>query len=563
MNPKLLILPLIVVSVIVALVAWAAQSPQMPTAISVAAGRKPSTDGVDEAVARLNRRFESNWQAEGMTPAAPADELQLLRRLSLSLHGTIPSLEEIRQFEADQRPDKLKHWTNRLLADTRFGDYFAERLARSFVGVEGGAFIIYRRDRFVSWLAEQLNQNRPYDALVRQVISEEGLWTGTPATNFITAAINENEVDENKLTARCVRAFLGQRIDCAQCHDHPFDHWTQAQFEGLAAHFGQTQFSAVGVENKAMKNKQPVEYEIEEPDPVTEELTKRTVHPSVPFHPEWLPNTGSRRAQLAAWITHPKNRRFERAIVNRVWGYLFGKSFSYLLGTPYQPDLPVDDLRDPGDPADPDLLDMLGDDFREHGYDLKRLIHVITASRPFRLASTHPADVAGADPEEVERLIKQGAVFPLTRLRPEQVIGAMIQAGSIKTIDQNSHLVVRFFRFVRENDFVKEYGDLGEAELDEHPGTLPQALLRMNGKLGGDILVANAFTASGRIVAAAGSDEKCLEACFLVCLARRPTAEESEKLLPLLEGTAGDERKQVVEDLYWSMFNSPEFSWNH
>ena len=137
MKPKLFALPLTVAGVVVALVTWAAQSPQMPTALPVSAGRTPTTDGADETVAKLNQQFTSNWEAEGITPAQAADELQMLRRLSLSLHGTIPSLEEVRQFEADDGPDKIKRWTDRMLADTRFGDYFAERLARSFVGVEG------------------------------------------------------------------------------------------------------------------------------------------------------------------------------------------------------------------------------------------------------------------------------------------------------------------------------------------------------------------------------------------------------------------------------------------
>ncbi|MCH8964726.1 MAG: DUF1549 domain-containing protein, partial [Planctomycetes bacterium] len=326
-------------------------------------------------------------------------------------------------------------------------------------------------------------------------------------------------VDRTNTTAT---VWLGTTLACAQCHDHPFAHWTQAEFEGLAAHFGQTKFSIVGVEDKPMrKNKESkkmetIEYEVDDyetEDGETEDGAtpkKRVVPPAVPFGTEWLPKSGSRRERLAGWITHPQNRRFERAIVCRVWAYLFGKTFGYLIGNPLGSDPPVDDLPDPADlkkpGSEPDVLDILGADFREHGYDLKRLILVITASRPFLLASTHSEDNDGGDPQRVERLLKQGAVFPLTRLRPEQVIGAMIQSGSIRTIDQNSHLVVRFFRFVNENNFVKEYGDLGEDELQEHTGTLPQALLRMNGKFGGNILTANPFPASGRIVSSAVSE---------------------------------------------------------
>src|SRR5206468_647390 len=113
----------------------------------------------------------------------------------------------------------------RMLDDQRFAYYFAERLARSYVGTEAGQFLIFRRDRFVEWLSDELRKNTPYDDVVRSMISAQGLWTGEPATNFVTAGINEGNIDENKLAGKTVRAFLGQRIDCAQCHDHPFDNW--------------------------------------------------------------------------------------------------------------------------------------------------------------------------------------------------------------------------------------------------------------------------------------------------------------------------------------------------
>jgi hypothetical protein len=151
-----------------------------------------------------------------------------------------------------------------------------------------------------------------------------------------------------------------------------------------------------------------------------------------------VPSEG-RREQLAGWITHPENRRFERATANRVWGLLFGK--------PYVS--PVDSVPDPGEPdpnetGAPDLLDILGADFRAHGCDLKRVILVIAASRPFHLDSSHPAATnSGA----AEKLDAQWAIFPLTRLRPEQIIGSMLQAASVKTIDQNSHLAVRAVRY--------------------------------------------------------------------------------------------------------------------
>ncbi len=536
------VLPLFVVVGVFGVIASAARSPvvrQTPESLGVVAVDSDSASVVDE----VDRLLSSKWNDAQIHSAGLADELTILRRLSLVLHGTVPSLEEIRLFESDNQPQRIERWTERMLSDRRFADYFARRFARVFVGADDGQFILFRRDRFWSWLGDQLHDNRPYDAVVRDMIAERGLWTGEPEVNFITAAVAEGTVDQNKLAGRTVRSFLGQRIDCAQCHNHPFADWKQNQFEGLAACYGQVKLSPVGVEDDAKKV-----YSIE--DRMT--LKKRTIAAGVPFHSEWLPTEGTARQRLAAWVTHPDNRRFERAIVNRVWGLLFGRAWID----------PVDDLPNPvGDARDPDdLLDVLGGDFRAHGCDLKRLIATIAATRAFRLSSEHPAFQTG---EEAELVEETWAAFPLTRLRPEQIIGAMLQASSIKTIDQNSHWVQRALRFFSELNFVKEYGDLGDNELGEHSGTIPQALLRMNGEFARDRSEGTPFTAAGRIPAMAPNAESCLDLCFLVCLTRRPTAEERAQLLPQLEQARGRDRGAAVEDIFWTLYNSPEFCWGH
>jgi len=616
-KPAHIITPLLVAMGVGALSAMAVRNPIL---LDVPAASIPSD--LETTVAGVNDWFAERWTLDGVEPAGMADDLTILRRLSLSLHGTIPSLEEIRRFEADDRPDRLEQWTAAMLDDPRFADYFAERLARAFVGVGQGQFIIFRRDRFNAWLGRQLKDDVPYDEIVRAMITGQGIWTSKGEVNFVTAAIANDEFDPNKLTARTVRAFLGQRMDCAQCHDHPFDDWTQAQFEGLTAHYVPVGRSLVGVEDadrfaftlpaefledlkgtdvsdrlrgefrendysiRARAELMPLvdgelwvlldgdESEEEELQPQyaihldngelkvstrqqvyivddTRYDEVRVVPPAVPFHPEWLGEEGTPRQRLAEWVTHPENRRFERAIVNRVWGLMFGRPFAL--------DRPVDDLPDPDDSVTAEslaLLDMLGEDFRQHDYSIKRLVQVIAASRPFRLAS----DVQSAGEAELEDLERSWAVFPLVRLRPEQVIGAMLQAASVKTIDRNSHLFVRFLRFAREQGFVDEFGDPGENELSDRVGTIPQALLRMNGQLASELTEPNPFGSVGRISALASSPEATLDACYLVCLTRRPTEPEREHFLPQL----GTQREgQAVQDLFWALFNSPEFSWNH
>ncbi|MGQ0634436.1 MAG: DUF1549 domain-containing protein [Planctomycetaceae bacterium] len=547
------VLPILVVVAVVALVAWAARDPLAGTTAKNEVGVE--TSDLAPAVVQVDAFFEQRWQKAGLSPAQPADELQIVRRLSLALLGTIPSLEEIRAFEADERPDRVEHWTRRLLADPRFADYFGERLARGFVGNEGGQFVIFRRDRFTHWLREQLTNNTPYDEVVRTMISATGLWTGHGATNFITAALADDFLDRNKLAGKTVRAFLGQRIDCAQCHDHPFDHWKQHEFEGLAALYGQVEHNLVGVEDRATRGGTTVEFMVEDRKTTQE----RVVPPSVPFQPDWLPDEGSRRERLAQWVTHPQNRRFERAIANRVWALLFGRAWHE----------PVDDLPDPHE-TDRDLLDVLGADFRAHGCDLRRLIQVIAASRPFRLSSEWSVATAGDDksslgPELAAFKQAEGewAVFPLIRLRPEQAIGSIRQSGSIQTADGDSHWVLRALRMLTEGEFVRDYGDLGENELQDRGGTIPQRLLMLNGQRAGDAAKGSPINAAGRIATMASTDEKCVETAYLVCLSRRPSADELSYFVETLRGAQGPARQQAIEDMIWTLFNATEFSWNH
>jgi hypothetical protein len=173
------------------------------------------------------------------------------------------------------------------------------------------------------------------------------------------------------------------------------------------------------------------------------------------------------------------------------------------------------------------------------------------------------------DPQRLDRMKEHFAIFPLTRLRPEQIIGSLLQSSSLTTVDQNSHLLSRIIKLTRSNDFVKEYGDLGENELEDRAGTIPQALLRMNGNLINETIDAKPFSASGRIAGMTDDDRKCLELCFLVCLTRRPTEAEFAELLPLVSDKRPNgkdnfvSRGNRVEDIYWILFNSPEFAWNH
>ena len=511
-----------------------------------AAPEIPAQQRLDAAVQRLNQRFQQRWQQAGLQPVAQADDLTVFRRVSLALFGCVPALAEIGAFEQDQQPDRLDRWIVRMLRDDRFGRYFADRLARSLTGVEQGPLFIFRRDRLRDWLAQQLLADAPWGQMTRDLIAAEGLWTDQPAANFLTIARMENEeLDETKLAGRTVRAFLGQRIDCAQCHDHPFDpFWKQGHFEGFAAWYCQATVSLAGVTDfDRDKSQQPVVYRIM--DGGAEDKTGRVVDPNVPFHAEWLPNQGSLRSRLAAWVTHPENRRFERAIANRIWGLMAGRPL----------DEPVDDLPHPAEQGEPDVLDLLGTEFRTRGERLSVLIRLIALSQPFQLSSENPEQ----DSALLQLQEEQWAVFPLVRLRPEQVIGSLFQAGRVRGVDQNSHPLIRFQKLTSENDFIQEYGDAGEDELNAQAGTISQSLLKMNGRFTSDSAKVDLLSGPAEVLRFSTDDTAVIENSFLMCLTRRPTADEQTYFLQQLKTN----RTQSVEDLFWALFNSPEFSWNH
>ncbi len=358
--------------------------------------------------------------ARGEVGAEPSSWTRVVRRTTLALAGTIPSLEELRGLEALPEGERADAWLAALLREPRCQDLLAERLARALVGTTDGAFVRFRRRRFVAWLAAALGERQPFDAIVAEAISARGLWTDTPAASFLTQEAPDDAprgVVPAVLTARVARAVLGKRIDCAECHDHPFASFTRADFRGLAAFFATTQVTGRGVQDVGS----------------TDALSR------VPFEAELLPTAGEPRARLAAWAT--RTRAFPRAIVNRVW--------SWMLGAPIVE--PVDDVGD----VVPAELELLADDFVAHGHDLARLVRVIARSRAFR-----------------------SEAFPTTRLAADEVARSLLQSGSLSPRARKGPLL-RAFDFLRVGEMSKRFGERGDDDAAD-PGTIAQRLLVMN-----------------------------------------------------------------------------------
>ncbi|MBT4013545.1 MAG: DUF1553 domain-containing protein [Planctomycetaceae bacterium] len=516
----------------------------------------PAAD-ILKVVAAVNREFSDSWKNADLETATPASVLAVMRRASLALHGTVPSLEEIREFgpaaqmveTTVSENDLLDRYVQYLLADRRYADYVSERFARVFVGVDTGPFLVYRRRRFQLWLSDQLFINRRYDSLCRDLISSTGVWVSDPAVNFVTATITDDSQgrpDLPKLAGRTSRAFLGMRLDCLQCHDDAlgtidlsFDGMPrealQTDFHQFAAFYSQASISLGGVQDDFRHYSYT--YLGDEEDSL--------ISPKVPFQSDLTLPAGSRRGQLATWITARQNRAFSRTAVNRVWAIIFGKPLVY----------PVDDIPLMG--PFPPGLELLATDFSDHDYDLKRLIQIITRLDVFRISSRATFDVTSQHEHA-------WAVFPLVRLRPEQVAGGIGQTARVRTINADVSYSVRQQQQQDILSFVKRYGDTGEDEFEDRGGTITQRLLMMNGNFVKDRTRSSEdLNTAARIATIAEDDEDAIEMTYLCVLTRLPSETELHHFLLALKDVSPDQREPILEDLFWTLINSTEFSWNH
>lgn len=593
--------------------------PKAPTA--------PVREGAAALASRVDVLLEARWAKAGVRPAPDVDDLAFLRRVWLDLLGTIPSLEEIRTFEAlPLAPGAPRRaWVvDRALADPRSSVAIAEQLARIAVGKGSKPDdLIYRRRRLVDWLARQVSQRRPWDALVRELLTAEGASTDTPAVNFTIS----QDKDPLKLAARTARAFLGVRIDCAQCHDHPFLDWKQTDFEGLAAFFGRVEREALlvheleqgeleldavtargdvvgdapsmsGMSGAGMSSPAAVASDAPDlsgagmssssaaaagaPDMASPGMSqkrrfgrgrkqaatapppgKRWVAPAAPYQPELVPD-GFPAVGATAKTERTRREALAAWVTSRDNRY-FARAFAnrvwaWLIGRGLVE--PVDEL-DAGQPWSPELLAALEADLRDGGFDIERLIRGVVLSRAYRVGS------AAGDGQDEAAATAVGAVAPLKPLRAEQLAAAITQATSAWTWDERRSLLLRVGRFFQSIDFVTRHGGDPDAETAEDE-TMLQRLHLMNGQLLSERTKDDdIFGPTTRLPLLSPTDEAAVEGAFLMVLTRRPTAEEAAPFLARLkEPWKTDDRRnraraEVMADLLWALANTTEFAWSH
>lgn len=538
------------------------------------AGEVPAPD-TETTTAALDRSLEALWKERGAHPAPHAAREAWLRRVTLDLTGRLPSPDALDALLADTAAGAEARVVDRLLASPahadRWAGYWEDVLLgtklRDPNGVDRGAF---RR-----WLHAQFETNRPWNEVVYGLVSASGRNSlgglearddSLPPSDVVTleAAAGVNGAvnwalryrDQTAdLAGATSRTFLGRQIQCAQCHDHRTEAWKQADFQRFAASFTHLKADLLdkGPDVKGLKR-----FDLsDKPRPLQ---PNKKAPPEAAAYLLQMPtaldgtrlDTVSPRRDLADWMAHPGQPWLAEAFVNRMWGELMGRGFVE----------PVDDLR-PSNPATaPQTLALLATDFREHGFDVKRLLRVLVLSRAYGAESVPLGrDVPGDESWAHQRLRPLGANALFT------AIAQATRAGSGGDPGSENALALAPRRQRRELAFVFDVDE--ESHEDDFQGTLPQALLLMNGPA---VQRAVRSQPSSTVQAAEALDDRA--AVNLLCreaLSRKPTEAELVAWGGLLSGAVATEppakrnaaRRAALEDLMWALLNSSEFFFNH
>lgn len=495
---------------------------------------------------RVDTLLAETWKQADVKPAQRVDDATFLRRAYLDLTGVIPTVSEVRQFLDDNRPDKRSRLIDRLIGvaskSGKSGNArHATRLANIWRDVmlpqiNNNLQLRGRAGFFEQWLRNHFADNTPYDKMVRELLTVKGQVTQSGPGLFYQSL----ELKPEELAASTSRIFLGVQIQCAQCHNHPFDHWTQKDFWGYAAFFAQMQ-RPQGRNRFIAQITDTGKGEVTLPD------TKTVVPPKfLDEKTDAITPSDTRRQQLAKWMTSKQNPYFARATVNRVWAILFGYGLVN----------PVDDFGKHNPASHPRILNELAADFANNGYNLRRLFRILANTRAYQLSS----EVTTGSTSEAH-LFNRMAVKSLTA---EQIYDCLDVATC--KVESPTRSAYRFGRIYdpQKQAFIARFEAPTQSATEFQAG-IPQALTMMNGQF---LAASTDVNRSDILVALSDSpflsDKERVEALFLATLSRKPTAAERKRFIKYVEsgGPTKDPRK-ALSDVMWALLNSTEFILNH
>ncbi|MDE2667780.1 MAG: DUF1553 domain-containing protein [Acidobacteriota bacterium] len=491
-------------------------------------------------------------------PSELSGDAEFLRRVCLDLTGTLPPPRRTREFLTSSDPAKREKLVDTILQTPEFVDYWTYRLSQLFrVALFENGINLQWTEAYWEWIRGHVAANTPYDRMARERIAAIGY--SAPSRHFLPNG--EVRYPQNKM-AEEVRVFMGRRLDCAECHNHPFEAWSQDQFWGLAAFFGRMNLvGGRGEEVGTVIFEDPTGQEV---DLFVKGRSRKVLHPRTReevfpafLNGSLLPETdwADPRVKLAQWITaHPY---FAEAAVNRIWSYFFGRGIVE----------PVDDFRAANPPTHPRLLAALAKDFREHDHDLRRMIRTIVGSRTYQLSSR---------PNRTNREDRTHYSHALPRaLDAEVLFDAIATVTGVPLILEQESYGDGEGRLPPGTRAINvKLPDVFRSRILDNYGKAPRSMLpekrprpnlsRALHSLAGTTFTEHLAREGGiidRLMDGGGSDREIIEELYLRALVRLPGEEEREQL----EAMVGrhPSRRRALEDLLWGLLNSPEFYHNH
>ena len=502
----------------------------------------------------IDRLVLAQFRALRLKPADLAPDHVFLRRAYLDTLGILPTVAETRDFLADISPTKREKLIDRLLARQEFAEYWAQKWS-DLLRNEEKALDHKGVGVFYGWIAAQLASDRPLNEFARDILAASGSTYANPPANFWRAIREPTQRAES-----VAQVFLGVRIGCARCHNHPFDRWKIDDYYGFSALFARIDYRILA--NGKKDNLDSHEFVGEQlvfQNRVGEVINPRIKAPAKPVFlgvaaPEFGPDD-DRLTALANWIAAPNNPFFARTQANRIWLHLMGRGLVD----------PNDDFRATNPPANPELLDYLSQEFAAGGFRLKHLVRTIMMSRTYQLAPTlHDPSTMGDDLHN-----SHASVLPL---EAEQLLDALAQVTGVPVQFSGYPLGLRSnqipappqsgrrgFNGMGER-FLKMFGKPDrlltcECERNDDPGLL-QAFQLITGELMNS-MISEPDNRLGKLLKSGKTDAEILEEFYLAALCRRPTDPEAKKILGLLSTTKN--RRGTWEDVLWAVVNSKEF----
>jgi hypothetical protein len=474
-----------------------------------------------------------------ITPSELCSDEVFVRRVTLDITGALPDKETFDGFMTDASPDKRSKLIDRLLERKEFTEMWVMKFAELLqIQTDANQGMSYKATLlYFNWLKDRIANNVPMDQIVRELLTSTGGTFVNPSTNYYQV-----ERDGLKITENVAQVFMGMRIQCAQCHNHPFDQWTQNDYYSFASFFSQ-----IG-RKRAADPRESIIYNRRSGE-INHPVHKKPMPPKFlgGETPEIKRGT-DRRAVMAKWLASPENPFFARNLANIVWGHFFGQGIIE----------PVDDVRVSNPPSNPQLLDELAKRFTEYNYDFKKLVRDVCNSRTYQLSS--------ATTESNKDDLRNFARSHLRRLRAEVLLDAISQVTETKNKFQGLPLGAKAIQIADgkvSNYFLTTFGratreTVCSCEVVMEP-SLSQALHLLNGE------VTNNRIKQGKVVAnlvkAGKTPESVLNELYARCYSRKPSSAEKANILASLVGA--DTPVETLEDVFWALLNSKEFIFNH